>query len=211
MLRTIREELQAHAPFTAIGALSGVWLLLLFLCTAMPRGYSVTGFWLLHPTHVLFSALATTGVYRTHTRSTLMKTFFVGYVGSVGIATLSDSIIPYLGEWILDLPNKELHLGLIEKWWMVNPMALAGIVLAYLLPKTKVPHAGHVLLSTWASLFHIAMSLQGSVNLIAVCCIFLFLFLAVWVPCCTSDIVFPLLFSADHPARTWRMEVRKEI
>jgi len=24
-----------------------------------------------------------------------------------------------------------------------------------------------------------------------------FLFLAVWIPCCTSDIVFPLLFSRE--------------
>ena len=25
-----------------------------------------------------------------------------------------------------------------------------------------------------------------------------FLFLAVWLPCCTSDIVFPLLFTRGH-------------
>jgi hypothetical protein len=26
----------------------------------------------------------------------------------------------------------------------------------------------------------------------------IFLFLAVWIPCCTSDIIFPLLFVKDH-------------
>jgi hypothetical protein len=114
----------------------------------------------------------------------------------VGVATLSDSFIPFLGEWILDLPNRGLHLGFIEKWWLVNPLALAGIVTACILPRTKVPHAGHVLLSTWASLFHMTMSLHGDLNLIALFFVFLFLFLAVWVPCCTSDIVFPLLFAS---------------
>jgi hypothetical protein len=28
-----------------------------------------------------------------------------------------------------------------------------------------------------------------------------FLFLAVWIPCCTSDIVFPLLFARGGPVR----------
>jgi len=201
MLRTIREELKAHAPFTAVGAVSGVWILLLCLCTTLPRSYSITLFWTLHPIHVVLSALATTGMYRLHARSTLAKTLLVGYLGSVGIATLSDSFIPYLGEWILDFPYRGLHLGFIEKWWLVNPLALAGIVAARFLPKTKVPHAGHVLLSTWASLFHMTMSLQGNIDFLALCLVFLFLFLAVWVPCCTSDIVFPLLFATG-----WRRE-----
>ncbi|AHM58129.1 hypothetical protein EAL2_808p06260 (plasmid) [Peptoclostridium acidaminophilum DSM 3953] len=30
--------------------------------------------------------------------------------------------------------------------------------------------------------------------------IFVFLFLAVWIPCCTSDIVFPLLFVKEKVA-----------
>jgi hypothetical protein len=137
-------------------------------------------------------------MYRLHTRSTLLKTLLIGYLGSVGIATLSDSFIPYLGEWILDFPGRGLHLGFIEKWWLVNPLALAGIVAACILPKTKVPHAGHVLLSTWASLFHMTMSLQNNLDLISLCLIFLFLFLAVWAPCCTSDIVFPLLFATGR-------------
>ena len=120
----------------------------------------------------------------------------IGYLGSIGIATLSDSLIPYLGELLLDLPNRGLHLGFIEKWWLVNPLAIIGIAIAYCRPATKFPHAGHVLLSTWASLFHIIMAFGGKMYLswILISIIFLFLFLAVWLPCCVSDIVFPLLF-----------------
>ena len=95
---------------------------------------------------------------------------------------------------MLHLPNKEIHLGFIEKWWLVNPLALLGIAVARLRPKTKFPHAGHVLISTWASLFHIIMALGGVMDWKLLIVIFLFLFLAVWIPCCTSDIVFPLLF-----------------
>jgi hypothetical protein len=80
-------------------------------------------------------------------------------------------------------------------WWLINPLALLGICIAWFWPRTKIPHAGHVLLSTWASLFHITMAMGDSVGLVTTLLIGLFLFLAVWMPCCTSDIVFPLLFT----------------
>ncbi|MEE9583677.1 MAG: hypothetical protein V3W01_03340, partial [Dehalococcoidales bacterium] len=64
----------------------------------------------------------------------------------------------------------------------------------YLRPATKFPHFGHVLLSTWASLFYFtAFGVAEWIPLLPF--IFLFLFFAVWLPCCVSDIVFPLLFT----------------
>jgi hypothetical protein len=118
----------------------------------------------------------------------------IGYIGSVGIATVSDSLIPYLGEVLLRMPNRGIHIGFIEKWWLVNPLAILGVAIAYFRPTTKFPHAGHVLLSTWASLFHITMALGQTVNWFLYLALFLFLFISVWVPCCLSDIIFPLLF-----------------
>ena len=74
-------------------------------------------------------------------------------------------------------------------------MAFLGILLAYFKPSTKFPHAGHVLLSTWASTFHIIMAAGINIDWYIYIIIFLFLFIAVWIPCCASDIVFPLLFT----------------
>ena len=118
----------------------------------------------------------------------------VGYVGSVGIATISDSVIPYIGESLLNMPNRGSHIGFIEKWWLVNPLAILGIIIAYFWSSTKFPHAGHVLISTWASLFHVIMAVGKPLYWFEYIVIFLFLFIAVWIPCCFSDIVFPLLF-----------------
>jgi len=154
-----------------------------------------TLFWALHPSHVFFSALVTTAMYRRHTQGKIFMTLAIGYFGSVGIGTLSDCIIPYIGEILLEMPNRGLHLGFIEKWWLVNPLAFAGIAFACWRQETKFSHAGHVLLSTWASLFHMIMALGTEVGFITVLVMALFLFLAVWIPCCTSDIVFPLLFA----------------
>jgi hypothetical protein len=118
----------------------------------------------------------------------------IGYAGSVGIATLSDSLIPYIGEILLGLPNRGVHIGFIEHWQIVNPLAILGVAIAYFRPSTKFPHAGHVLLSTWTSLFHIISASGGPLEIWQLAVVFIFLFIAVWLPCCVSDIAFPLLF-----------------
>ncbi len=198
MFKHIAKELKRHAPFTILGATTGI--IIIFFFYRLPPKISYNIFYVLHPIHVVLSALVTASMYELHKcgrirgKCNLWILLFIGYVGSIGIATISDSIIPYLGEALLHLPNREIHIGFIEKWWLVNPLAIIGVAIAYFRPATKFPHAGHVLLSTWASLFHIIMALGGIINWFFVVAIFLFLFLAVWIPCCVSDIVFPLLF-----------------
>lgn len=194
-------ELRRHVPFTTAGAISGLFIMaVLVMGGYLDNVVSVasTVFYILHPAHVLLSALVTTGVYKFHnSRGSIFITFIVGYVGSVGIATVSDCLIPYLSEAILALPNRELHIGFIEKPFLTNLAALIGVLIAYIRPATKFPHAGHVLISTWASLFHVLMALGYELNMIIMVSISLFLFIAVWVPCCISDIVFPMLFISE--------------
>jgi hypothetical protein len=193
-VKFIGKELKVHAPFTAFGALTGLAIIAVISCARVPHSVSQTLFWTLHPLHVLLSAMVTAGMYRLHSRGGVKATIVVGYLGSIGIATLSDSVIPYLGEYLLALPERGVHFGFIEKWWLVNPLALFGIAVACVYPKTRFPHAGHVMLSTWASVFHMSMALGQQVSVLTVVLMTVFLFFAVWVPCCTSDIVFPLLF-----------------
>lgn len=192
----IFKELRSHIPFTFLGTLTGIGIMLVILAADVPRSALKSIFWVMHPAHVILSAWVTTAMYRLRDGAVLWRILCVGYAGSVGIATLSDCAIPFVGEWILNMPNRGLHLGFIEKWWLVNPLALAGIGLGVLSPHTKLSHASHVLVSTWASLFHITMAMDvGTPGFATILVIAIFLFLAVWVPCCTSDIVFPLLFA----------------
>ena len=193
MLKKIIKELKRHTPFTLFGAFTGIIIMLIFY--NIPSNLAHNIFYVLHPMHVVLSALVTASMYKIYAKKVnLLLLLLIGYIGSVGIATLSDSIIPYIGEVMLNLPNKGLHLGFIEKWWLINPLAFLGIAIAYYNPMTKFPHAGHVLLSIWASLFHIIMASGGTMNLYLIFVIFLFLFIAVLIPCCLSDIIFPLLF-----------------
>ncbi len=198
MPKQILKELRDHAPFTLFGAITGIIVMYLSQTLSPKASYSI--FYTLHPIHVLLSALVTASMYKINKcghikgKCNLWILLMIGYIGSIGIATTSDSLIPYLGEVLLHMPNRGLHIGFIEKWWLVNPLAIAGVVIAYFWPKTTFPHAGHVLLRTWTSLFHIIMATGEILSVLSYVTIFLFLFLAVWIPCCVSDIVFPLLF-----------------
>ncbi|MFC1645881.1 hypothetical protein ACFL2Y_01730 [Candidatus Omnitrophota bacterium] len=201
MFKNIIEELKSHAPFTILGAISGIVVMLAF--HDLPTNISTNIFYILHPAHVFLSALVTASMYSLYKCGCLKKRcniwmlLVIGYVGSIGIATLSDSIIPFLGEILLGMPHRQAHIGFIEKWWLITPLAVLGIAIAYFKPSTKIPHSGHVLISTWASLFHIIMARGENLNLLSYLVIFAFLFVAVWIPCCVSDIIFPLLFVKD--------------
>ncbi len=193
MFRLITNELREHAPFTALGAVTGIIIMVIVVFGNIPSQISNTTFYTLHPLHVALSAIATTAMYKKYSNGKVWAAILIGYSGSIGIATLSDAVIPYLGGVLLGI-KIEFHVPFIEEWWLINPLALIGIAIGYFRPTTKFPHYGHVLLSTWASLFYFtAFGIAYWIPLLPF--IFLFLFLAVWIPVCLSDIVFPLLFT----------------
>lgn len=229
-LTIIITELKNHAPFTLFGAATGLFCMLLF--KNVGPGINHRLFQVFHPAHVILSALVTASLYELYEgRSRIVKVLLVGYFGSIGVATLSDCVLPFFGESILGVavpvhaemhehetaagrdeqahheegsesetgektPGiwERLHLGFIEDWYLVNPAALLGVLIAYFRPRTRFPHAGHILISTWASSFHVLMNTHRELTATMLFGIFVVLFIAVWLPCCFSDIVFPLLF-----------------
>lgn len=241
--RNIGRELKSHAPFTFLGAVIG--LLCMYAARDICYENSLRLFRVFHPLHVVLSAMVTAAVYRTFDRKKHFLTVLViGYFGSIGVATLSDSIIPFFGESILGVAMpahahlheaihensaeanegehasekavcgheecehdgghgvlERLHLGFIEEWYSVTPAALLGVFIAYFLPKSKFPHAAHVLISTWASSAHILMNMDYSFSITLAIGFLIVLFVSVWLPCCISDIIFPLLFINDAELR----------
>lgn len=255
-LGLIGHELKAHSPFTLLGAVTGIVFMLIFQATSFSK--TTTLFAIFHPLHVFLSAMVTASLFQLHRKARqFLLILLVGYVGSIGVATLSDCIIPFFGEEFLGVavptesathgshahghktsevvPNPteptadagdshhpevadhnhaesadhahehdegifhRLHLGFIEEWYLVNPAALLGIVVAFYLPRSKVPHALHILISTWASASHILMNTQADWTIGLIGAMLLVLFIAVWLPCCVSDIIFPMLFVNPDP------------
>jgi hypothetical protein len=211
-LKQIFHELKEHSPFTLFGALTGIMMMILFKNISHQTSYRL--FYVFHPAHVVLSAMVTASLFRLHEKTKgFLVVLLVGYIGSIGTATLSDSVLPLFGEEILGaviptesavhshdtsaVPEQEhkpaWHIGFIEEWYIVNPAALLGILIAYILPRSKLPHAFHILISTWASTAHIMMNSNQSMSVVFGIGIVIVLFIAVWLPCCFSDIVFPML------------------
>ena len=199
---TILTELRDHAPFTLFGAFTGIVLMLVFRNLAEPISHRL--FYTFHPLHVVLGAMVTTSMFKLHSKKTKAVVILLfGFFGSLATATVSDSLIPYAGEVLLGMRVhihehasfvQDAHIGFIEGWNIVIPAAILGIFIAYLRPKTKFSHAGHILVSTWASSFHMLMAIAGQFSAWKIVGSFGFLFFAVWLPCCFSDIVLPLLF-----------------
>jgi len=166
MVKRIAHELKEHIPFTALGALTGIIVMVIVVLCNVPSHISQTAFYTSHPLHVLLSALVTTSMYMRYKKGKIWAAILIGWTGSIGIATISDAMIPYLGGTLLHIPmefevpfietTKMPVIG-IEKWIVINSAALAGIAIGYWRQTTKIPHLGHVLLSTWASLFYICL------------------------------------------------------
>ncbi len=199
LLKQIAYELKRHAPFTAFGALTGVILMGIIILIGLSSETPHTIFHVLHPLHIVLSALVTTAMYRRY-RGGVTAAVGIGFVGSIAICSTSDIVFPYIGGVLLGLPIT-LHVCFIEHTWLITLSALAGIAIGLLWSRTKVPHAGHVLLSTYASLFYLTTFMAPADWLPLLPLIFPILFIAVWVPCCVSDIVFPLLFVRKRGGR----------
>lgn len=203
MKSAILKEFRHHGPFTLLGAAVGVGVIFILQRTApdfINAERAAALFEFSHPLHVVLSAMVTAALYKNyrgrprHSKTGMLAVVLVGYFGSIGIATLSDCLIPYWGEMLLGMEHPHAHLGIVEMPIIINLAALLGIGAAFFSSQTHFPHGGHVLLSTAASLFHILRNQTAAFTLVECALITLFLFIAVWIPCCLSDIIFPLLF-----------------
>lgn len=188
----IATELKEHAPFTAVGAVVGVVVMAAVSLVKLGPEVSYYAFHLLHPTHMLLSSIVTAAMFRLH-RGSVGSSIAVGFLGATVICMISDVLFPYMGGAVLGA-RMSLHLDLLEHPWIVVIPGLVGAAIGALTGRwTRCPHAAHVLISTLASLFYLmAFGLVGGVLIFPL--VFVVLFLAVWIPCCMSDIVFPLLF-----------------
>ncbi len=202
MLRRITHELRHHAPLTLLGTVAGIAALVGMVYGGVAAETSELLFAIAHPAHVLLSAIASAAMYQRYSKGGWLAAVGVGCAVAVGIGTLSDSLIPFLGELIFAAGDSHVtprvNLGFIELWWLVLPAALVGAVIGRASCHTELPHAGHVMLSAAASLFHLTMAMSAGVSAWTMAGVSAFLFLAVWLPCCTSDIILPLLLVPKH-------------
>ncbi len=197
-------ELGAHLPYSIFGVVIGIIILgvLTFFTIILNSGHllpkaSQELFHVFHPVHILLSAIATTAMFWKHEKH-FLKTFLIGFIGSIFICGLSDILLPYLGGRIIQ-KDMYLHLCVFEHPNIIIPFVLIGVSVGFLVPaviekSTEFSHSMHVLVSSMASILYlISFGITEWIHMIGG--IFLITIVAVMLPCCVSDIVFPLTFT----------------
>jgi len=200
-LRHVREELLAHLPFSIFSTVGGMMLVAILTFIGQPfYGEALPGafrelFHIFHPIHMLFSATATTAMFWQYERR-IIKALIVGLAGATLVCGASDILIPHAGGLMLGV-KMHFHVCIIEHPGLVLPFAAVGVVTGFLasghiVRATVFSHAVHVLISSSASLLYlVSFGLTDWIHNAG--WVFVFVVLAVMVPCCFSDIVFPLL------------------
>lgn len=207
-LKYIGEALKHHLPFSVLSVTFGLILvgLLTFLTEALKiEDYSELFeelFHVFHPSHILFSTIATTAMFWKNEKK-FLKALIIGIIGSIGICGISDIIIPYVAGSLLGV-QMELHICIVKHPQITIPFLFLGLLLGFLAPETIEKHEGvifshslHVFISASASIIYlVSFGLFDWIHRIGV--ILIYMVIAVVLPCCTSDIIFPLLLVAKR-------------
>lgn len=200
-LKYIFLELIRHLPYSIFGISLGLIFMgiLTFLAILLraedliPRA-SEELFHVFHPSHILFSSVATTAMFWKHEKR-LIKAIIVGFTGSVGICSLSDIVFPYFGGTLLGA-QMHIHICIIETPGLVLPFAVTGVVAGLVANQSfertfEYSHSMHVFLSSMASILYLlSFGIVDWIHLLGQ--VFVITIAAVMIPCCASDIVFPL-------------------
>jgi hypothetical protein len=200
-------QLAHHLPFSVFGVVLSL-LLLGFLSSMAIVAKSVDLipaasdelFHVFHAVHILISSVASAAMFWKHDKS-LIKAVLVGTAGSIIICGLSDIFFPYLGGLLLGT-DMHLHICATEEPGIVYPFAIIGTFTGLMAPAsferaTEYSHSMHIFVSSVASMLYLlAFGLQDWMHVVGA--VFVITVISVMIPCCLSDIVFPLACSHSH-------------
>jgi hypothetical protein len=80
---------------------------------------------------------------------------------------------------------------------MIIGIALLGSIIGIFSGLTKIPHFLHVGISVFASLFYL-LAFSQTFNIPYFIATFFIVFIAVIIPCCISDILYPFFFLGEN-------------
>ena len=189
---TIWRELKHHLPFTlTVSLAAGVLVALAFIFNLGSSVLLGNMFEVVHPAHVLVSAAATAAIFRKYNKS-VVGAGLIGIVGAILIGSISDVLLPWIAGNLFSL-HTHLHLPIVEAPLLILGSAFIGSLVGIYIGLFKLNHSLHVFLSVFASLFYL-LAFSVEIGVLSILASSLIVFFVVYVPCCISDIVFPILF-----------------
>jgi hypothetical protein len=210
----IVNELMHHLPYAIFSVALGLIILSFLDVFGLSHGHhhdhahhheAAHGAHLLfHSFHFLHIIFAMTGCLVMFSRfsKNLVKGAIVAVISSFFFCTLSDVILPYLSGTLLGV-NMHFHICLVSELHNVIPFYVIGLVNGLIMSKHNSAikgfysvgsHFGHILISSLASLFYLIS--EGFSNWYPqMGLLFLFLVVAVVVPCTLADVIVPIFFA----------------
>lgn len=198
-------ELICHFPYAVFSVALGLVVLSLLsvvpLSVADRQESSNLMFHCFHFIHILFAA---TGTFITFSRfsSNISRAILVSIVSPIVFCSLSDVIIPYIGGNMLGV-TMSFHLCFLTEYANIVPFWVVGILNGFALSKdhhskqglySLFSHAAHIVVSSLASLFYLVS--HGFFNWHeSIGSVFIFLVIAVVIPCTLSDVVVPMMIA----------------
>ena len=209
----IIRELVAHLPYAIFSVAFALVILSFtsFFMVTQDNNQLVVGGTniLVHSFHFMHLVFAATGTIITYFRFSrgLIKAIIIGTLCPAVFCMMSDVLLPYLGASMLGI-NMKLHICFVTDISKVVPFLCIGILNGFIMSRHRTSmqpmysvfsHSIHTLVSSLASTFYLVS--HGFVNWYEhIGFVFVFLIIAVVLPCSMSDVVVPILFarSRDH-------------
>ncbi len=158
-------------------------------------------FHIFHYMHLVFAATGSMLSY-FHFATRIVRGFVVSIGSTVVFCMLSDMVLPYLGGRLLGI-QMQFHLCFYHEFWGVFPFlavgALNGLFISTYHKQLQssylfFSHFTHILVSSLASsFFFVSHGFSNWYEYFGV--VFLFLIVAVVVPCSLSDVVVPMVIA----------------
>lgn len=206
---TLTGELVCHLPYSVFSVAFGLAILSFLvygalLIQASPAAVCKSSMVLFHSFHFMHIVFAATGTMITFFRfsNNIPKGILVSIVSSSFFCTLSDAILPYLGGELLGV-HMHLHLCFLTELHNILPFLVVGLLNGFIMSRHHSSRQGmfsvfshfiHILISSFASIFYLIS--QGCTDWYQnIGLVFLFLVVAVVVPCTLSDVVVPMAFA----------------
>jgi hypothetical protein len=202
---TLVGELICHLPYAIFSVAFGLTILsfLTYFSFAEPRELICNKadilFHSFHFMHIVFAATGTLLTFFRYSRN-VVKGIILGIFGPAIFCTLSDSILPYIGGKLLGM-HMHFHLCFATELSNVLPFLFVGILNGFVMSRhhsnrqwlyTITSHATHIVISSLASIFFLVS--HGCTDWYRIIgAIFVFLIIAVVVPCTLSDVVIPIV------------------
>lgn len=203
---TVLAEILCHLPYAIFSVAFALICLSLLSYSGSTAGGSVASvtyrlFHNFHYLHLLFAATGTVLTFRRYSQNVVWG-IAVGFLVPAIFCTFSDAFLPYLGGKMVNL-NMHFHWCFLSHLDTVLPFLIVGMINGWVMSSHASNrqlfyslgfHFIHILISSMASVLYLVSfgfydwwAKMGFV--------FVFLIVAVLIPCTISDIVVPMLFA----------------